>query len=162
MRLEMLHSYAQEQVYGLENWPTSLLTPWQIQAGRRAIAQAVMDCWVKVRGPGHPHVNLPTQQPFRIDPPQDAPLWRMPQGMVAPIGNPHHVSPQEAENAIDIGETKGLHHLSSPHLPQIMGLRVTGVHYQWLPQCCLGLTGQTDPNIPDKGDGTERMELTWR
>ena len=41
-----------------------------------------------------------------------------------------------------------------------MGSRVTGVHYQWLPQCCLGLTGQTDPDVPDEGDGTERMELT--
>ena len=29
MRLEMLHSYSQEQVHGLENWPTSLQTQWQ-------------------------------------------------------------------------------------------------------------------------------------
>ena len=42
-----------------------------------------------------------------------------------------------------------------------MGLRATaGVHYQCLPQCCLGLIGQADPGIPDEGDGTERMELT--
>ena len=41
-----------------------------------------------------------------------------------------------------------------------MGLRVTGVHYQQLTQCCLGLMGQTDPNILDEGDSTERMELT--
>ena len=84
----------------------------------------------------------------------------MPPGMVAPINNHHHIGPQEAKNAIDVRETKDLHHLCSPHLPQIMGLRVTGVHYQWLPQCHLGLTGQTDPNIPDKGDGTKRMKLT--
>ena len=32
-----------------------------IQEGRRTIAQAVTDCWVKERGPGHPHVNLPAQ-----------------------------------------------------------------------------------------------------
>ena len=53
--------------------------------------------------------------------------------MVAPIINPHHIDPQEAKNAIDIGETKGLCHLISPHLPQIMGFRATGVHYQQLP-----------------------------
>ena len=29
MRPEMQHSYSQEQVHGLENQPTSLLTPWQ-------------------------------------------------------------------------------------------------------------------------------------
>ena len=79
--------------------------------------------------------------------------------MVVLMVNYHPIVPQEAENVIYIGETKGLSHLSSPHLPQTMGLRATGVHYQWLPGCHLGLTGQTDPDIPDKVDGIERMEL---
>ena len=69
--------------------------------------------------------------------------------MEALIINQHHVSPQEAENAVDVRKTKDLHHLSSPHLPWILGSRPTEVHYQWLPQCHLGLTGQMDPNIPD-------------
>ena len=38
-----------------------------IQKGKRAIAQAILDCQVKVRGPGHPHVNLPAQQPFQFN-----------------------------------------------------------------------------------------------
>ena len=38
--------------------------PMTIQEGKRAIAQAISDNRVKVRGPGHPHVNPPTQQPF--------------------------------------------------------------------------------------------------
>ena len=80
--------------------------------------------------------------------------------MVVLITNYHLIGPQEAKNIIDIRETKGLCHLSSPHLPQIVGLKVTEVHYPQLPQCCLGLTGQMDPNIPDEGDGTKRMELT--
>ena len=42
--------------------------PMTIQEGRRAIAQAITDCWVKARGPGHPCVNLPAQQPFQFDP----------------------------------------------------------------------------------------------
>ena len=54
-------------------------------------------------------------------------------GMVVLIINCYLVGPQEAENVIDIRETKGLNHLGSPHLPQTMGLRLTGVHYQWLP-----------------------------
>ena len=84
----------------------------------------------------------------------------MPLGTVVPIINHHLIGPQEAENAIDIRETKGLHYLSSPHLPQTVGLRVTKVHYQQLLQCHLGLTGQTDPNVPEEVDDTQRMELT--
>ena len=80
--------------------------------------------------------------------------------MVVLIVNHHLVSPQEAKNITDIRETKGLNHLSSPHLPWTMGLRVTRVCYQWLPQCCLGLTGQTNPDAPEEVDGIERMELT--
>ena len=79
--------------------------------------------------------------------------------MVVLTVNHHPISSQEAKNIIDIGETKNLHHLSSPHLPQTMGLRVTGVHYQWLPQCCLGLTGQMGLDVPDKVDSITRKEL---
>ena len=38
-----------------------------IQEGKRAIAQAVSDNRVKVRGPGHPWVNLPAHQPFKFN-----------------------------------------------------------------------------------------------
>ena len=79
--------------------------------------------------------------------------------MVVLIINHHLIGPREAKNLIDIGETKGLHPLGSPHLPQTVGLRVTGVHYQWLPRCCLGLTGQTDPDVLEEVDSTERIEL---
>ena len=53
--------------------------------------------------------------------------------MVAQIVNHYLIGPQEADNITDVGETKGLHHLSSPHLPQTVGLRATGVCYQQLP-----------------------------
>ena len=45
--------------------------PMTIQEGKRAIAQAVSD-QVKVRGPGHPHVNLPAQKPFWFNPPRSS------------------------------------------------------------------------------------------
>ena len=38
--------------------------PMTIQEGRRAIAQAIFDNRVKVRGPRHPCVNPQAQQPF--------------------------------------------------------------------------------------------------
>ena len=47
--------------------------PMTIQEGKGAIAQAVSDCQVKVRGPGCPHVNPPAQQPFQFDPPRSFP-----------------------------------------------------------------------------------------
>ena len=45
-----------------------------IQEGTRAIAQTITDHWVKVRGPGCPHVNLLAQKPFRFGPPKGSPL----------------------------------------------------------------------------------------
>ena len=47
--------------------------PMTIQEGRRAIAQAVLDNRVKVRGPGCPRVNLPAQQPFKFNTPRASP-----------------------------------------------------------------------------------------
>ena len=48
--------------------------PLTIQEGWQAIAQAVMDCWVRARGLGCPHVNPPAQQPFRFDCPRGSPI----------------------------------------------------------------------------------------
>ena len=50
--------------------------PVTIPKGKRAIAQAVSANRVKARGPGHPCVNLPAQQPFqfnaqRVSPPKE-------------------------------------------------------------------------------------------
>ena len=50
--------------------PANLMT---IQEGRRAIAQAVLDNRVKVRGPGHPRVNLLAKQPFKFNTPRAFP-----------------------------------------------------------------------------------------
>ena len=52
--------------------------PMTIPEGKRAIAQAVSNNTVKVRGPGHPRVNPLAQQPFqfnaqRVSPPKDVP-----------------------------------------------------------------------------------------
>ena len=51
--------------------------PMTLPEGRRAIAQAVTDNRVKVKGPGSPWENLMAQQPFRFNtsrasPPKDA------------------------------------------------------------------------------------------
>ena len=46
--------------------------PMTIQEGKRAIAEAVSDHWVKARGLGYPHMNLPAQQPFWFNPPRSS------------------------------------------------------------------------------------------
>ena len=56
-----------------------IANPMTIHEGRRAIAQAISDNRVKVREPGHPHVNLPAQQPIcfnllRNSPSKDMPI----------------------------------------------------------------------------------------
>ena len=51
--------------------------PMTIPKGKRAIAQAVSANRVKVRGPGHPCVNLPAQQPFQFNAQRVSPLKDM-------------------------------------------------------------------------------------
>ena len=43
MRLEMLHSYSQEQVHGIGKLAYLTTDPMIIQEGKRDIAQAIMD-----------------------------------------------------------------------------------------------------------------------
>ena len=47
--------------------------PMTIQEGRKAIPQAILDNRMKARGPGHPWINPPTQQPFKFNTPRTSP-----------------------------------------------------------------------------------------
>ena len=63
--------------------------PMTLQEGRRAIARAISDHRVKARGPGHPRVNLPAQQPFRFNtsrasPPGDQSAHEVPKDRQTP------------------------------------------------------------------------------
>ena len=106
------HSLGEGQTLDKARDPTFLLTrvgtlvgkpaylavdPMIIQEGWWAIAHAVTDCWVKVRGPGHPCVNLPTQQPFRFHHPRDFPRKDTP-GDVSPSHQPLPYWPLRGQN----------------------------------------------------------------
>ena len=52
--------------------------------------------------------------------------------------------------------TSNLSHPSSLPLPQIMVLKVIGVHCPWHLQCHPGQTAQMDPDVPDKAGGIEK------
>ena len=77
-------------------------------------------------------------------------------GIVVPTTHHHPVGPPEARNIIGDGKTKGLNHLGSLPLPQTVGSRATGVHYQQCPQCHPDLTGQTDQDVLDKVDNIKK------
>ena len=64
--------------------------PMTIQEGKRAIAQAVSDNGVKVRGSGHPWVNLLAQQPFKFNTQRTSP----PQVVSRDYGSDNQQTPQ--------------------------------------------------------------------
>ena len=112
---------------------TAYLTanPMTIQEGKRAIAQAVSDNRVKMRGPGHPCVNLLAQQPFgfniqRTSPPKDV------SGDCSSDYQWTPISPLEAKNTIGEGETKGTNHLGFLHPPQFIVNDIFNVIQIWL------------------------------
>ena len=63
--------------------------PMMLKEGKRAIACAILDHGVKARGPGHPRVNPPAQQPFRFNtarasPPGDQSAHKVPEDRPTP------------------------------------------------------------------------------
>ena len=91
-----------------------------IQEGKRAIAQAISDHCIKVRD-----LDIPVRICWPNNPsgstPLGVPLWKMHLEIVVLTTHHHPMGPLEARNIIGTGETKGLNHLGSLHLPQAMG-----------------------------------------
>ena len=161
MRLEMLHSFSQELVCGLENQPTLPQIQWQFKR--------VKGPWLKPYQiielrQGHQDVPMWICQPNNPSSliPLEVSLQKMHLEIDVLTTHHHPVGPPEAKNIIGIRETRGINHFSSLHLPQTVGLRATGVHYQQLPQCHPSLTGQMDQDVLDKIDDIEMKGPTWR
>ena len=91
--------------------------PMTIQEGCQVITQAITDHWVKARGPGHPHVNLPIQQPFQFNHPRDSPRKDTP-GDVSPNHQPlpHWPSRGWDHNRCQKDHRQPLHQFPSPSL----------------------------------------------
>ena len=103
--------------------------PMTIQEGRRAIAEAISDNRVKVRGPSHPCVNLPAQQPFwfnvlRNSPPKDMP------GDGSSDYQPSPCRPSRGHKCNRRQRDQRPHLPRFPYLPRTMALRVIGVCYR--------------------------------
>ena len=96
--------------------PAYLATdPMTVQEGQQAIIQAVTDHWVKARGPGCPHVNLLTQQPFRFDSPRDSSMKDTPRD-----ANSHHQPlPHWPQRGQDHNRCQRDQRLPSPWLPSL-------------------------------------------
>ena len=54
---------ASSWVAKLAHLATDPLTIWE---GQQVITQAITECWIDARGPGHPCSHLATPQPFRF------------------------------------------------------------------------------------------------
>ena len=132
--------------------------PLLIQEGWQ-ITQAIPKCQIKAMGPGHPHVNLLTPQPFRFDCLGDSPQ-RTPLEMPIQTMSYHPTGPQGARTTINVEETRGNHHLSPNCHPLIIGLKVIGVLCQWPPQCHHCQTDLKAPGIPSEVDNVGRPKPT--
>ena len=89
--------------------------PMTIQEGRRAIAQAITDCRVKVRGPGHPHVNLPAQNPSGLIPQEVPPL----KDVSGDGGSDHQPSPCQPLRGQECNRHQKDQRPPSPHFPSL-------------------------------------------
>ena len=87
--------------------------PITIQEGRRAIAQAISDHQTKARGPGHPCVNLPVQQPFQFDPLRSSP----PKDASEDGGSDHQLSPHQPSRGQECNRHQRDQRPQSPQFP---------------------------------------------
>ena len=106
--------------------------PLTIQEGQWEIARAITKCQIKARGPGHPHVNPWTPQPFRFDCLGDSPQKDTPRD----ANLDHQLSPHQplrGQNCNQCRRDQGQPLPQPLHHPQIVGLKVIGVWCQWPP-----------------------------
>ena len=133
--------------------------PLMIQEGQQEIAWAITECQIKARGPGCPHVNMWTPQPFRFDHPGDSPQKDTPRDANLDHQlSPHH--PPRGQNHNRCRRDQDNHHLNPHPHPSIMGLRVIGALCQWHPQCHHCQDDPKAPNIPSKVGDVVRLEPT--
>ena len=78
--------------------------PLTIQEGQPAITQAITKCQIEARGPGQPHSNLLTPQPFRFHCPVDSPQKSAPEMSVLTL---HHC-PTGHREAVIVISIKGI------------------------------------------------------
>ena len=137
---------------------TNPITIWE---GQQVIAQAITECQIEARGPGHPHSCLTT--PSHSDSIMEmSPPRKNVSKMSALTINHHLTGHQEAGIVIGGKETQGWYDPSHPHLPQIMDSKVTEGWYQQPDQYHHNLTGKKAPSIPVMADIEGKPEATWK
>ena len=94
--------------------PAYLATdPLTIQEGQWKINQAVTECQIKMRGPGHQYVNLLTPQPFRFDHLGDSSQNDTPRD----ANSDHQLSPCQPPRGWDHNQHRRDQRLPPPQLP---------------------------------------------
>ena len=129
--------------------------PVTIHKGRRAIAQAISDNRVKARGPRQPCMNPLAHQPFHFNPLRNSP----PKDMPRDDGSNYPPLPGRTSIGHECNRQWRDHRAQLPRFPlPSLDHGFKSDHYQCL-LCCPGLTIQTNQDIPDEVDDTEKRYI---
>ena len=123
-----------------------------IQEGTRAIAQAISDCQVKVRGPGCPCVNPPAQQPLQFNPLRSSPL----KDASGDCSSDYPTLPHQPSRGWEHNRHRRDQRPQSPQFPSPSSDCGFESNRRQCPQCHPDLTSQMDQDIPDEVDHIER------
>ena len=132
-----------------------------IQKGWQLIAQAIMECWIGVRGPGHPCSHPTTPQAYRFYHGDESPWEECIKHAGLDHWPPHHKSLWGRDHD-QWQRNPRLVLPQPPHLPLIMDSKMIGFQC-WQPhQYHCSLTDQKVPGIPIMADVAGRLEAIWR
>ena len=129
--------------------------PMTLQEGKRAITWVISDRGVKARGPGHPRVNPPAQQPFRFNVPRTSP----------PRDEPTRYSSDDGWTPQRLSQGCWHNRRRRDQRPQLPGFlspspdRGFEVPNPWHLQCHPSQTARTDPDVLDKAGGIEKRPV---
>ena len=133
--------------------------PLTIQEGQQVIAQAITECWIEARRPGHPSSCPTTPQAFRFYCGDKSPWEECIKDTSFDLQPPHHKPLQGRDCEWQQRNPRPLLP-QPPHLPPIKDSKVIGVQCQQLHQYHHSLTSQKAPSIPIVADVAGRPEAT--
>ena len=129
--------------------PTYLATdPLTVQEGWQMITQAVTECWIKARGPGHQHINLSALQPFRFDHPGNSP----PKGHPRDANWDHWSLPHQPPRGWDCNWCRRDQMLPPPQLP------LPSLDHGFESDRSLVLTASSMSSLSDRSEGSQHSQ----
>ena len=135
--------------------------PLTVPEGWQVITQAITECRMEVRDWGTP-VPIPSHLNHLDSIIQMSPLGQSASRMLALISSHHQAGPKGAEFRTGDKDPWDKYYPISPHLPQIVGSKVTEVQYLQPHQYHHSRIGQKVPGIPDMAGNAGRPDVIWK